>query len=348
MQPPLERHRHHFDAQFAYDGDVQLNVRLFVAASAGVERYCSQCGRSLVPLEGLHLSTECAECGKTVHFVRTAAGGAGFQFEKGERFTIPAGFLQFSLDPASRGKLFRPGLAFLLKQFFLGNHPKQSFEIVSFAKQLSDEADSLLKSSECLKSFDLDNESDEKAAIEKLKENQDSREWHVMTMGALAQVVNEAVDEKDHLKAAWAGYMLGTVRGLTIVTEPLFEQTLWRGYLANQVVYEAAAAASQTPGEAEAIKKLEPLFRKLDEATLHTWVESKLPIGPRIGVRGLPEEILSALAKWHLVSFQREREQALRNASERRAAWELRLKWLTFGLTVATGIFSALKLAGLA
>ncbi len=140
--------------------------------------------------------------------------------------------------------------------------------------------------------------------------------------------------------------MLGTTRGLTIVTEPLFEQTLWRGYLANQVVYEAAAAASQTPAEAESIKQLEPLFRKLDEVTLHTWVESGLQIGPRIGVKRLPEEILAALAKWHLASFQREREQARLAASERRATWELRIKWMTLGLTTAGVIFTALKLFG--
>jgi hypothetical protein len=318
-----------------------------MATSTEIERYCSQCGRSLVPLNVPHLSAECADCGKTVHFVRTAPDGAGIQVEKGERLTIPAGFIQISLDPASRGKLFRPGLSFLLKQLFIGSHPKQTADIISFSKELSEEANSILKGSESLKGLDLDKEADAKTAFEKLKENQDSREWHAITMGAFSQSLNKAIEKADALDAAWSGYMLGTVRGLTIVTEPLFEQTLWRGYLANQVVYEAAAAASQTPGEAEAIKKLEPLFRKLDEATLHTWVESKLPIGPRIGVKGLPEEILGALAKWHLVSFQREREQALRNAGERRAMWELRLKWLTFGLAVASAIFSVLKLVGL-
>ena len=249
-----------------------------MAASVDTERYCSQCGRSLLPLSVPHLSAECADCGKTVHFVRTTPDGAAIQAEKGERFTIPAGFIQFSLDPASRAKLFRPGLSFLLKQFFVGNHPEKPADITSFAKELGDEADALLKSSERLKDFDLDKESDVKAAIEKLKENQDSREWHAMNMGAFCQVVNEAIDEKDSLKAAWSGYMIGTFHGLTIVTEPLFEQTLWRGYLANQVVYEAAAAASQTPAEAEAIKRLEPLFRNLDEATLNIWVESKLRV----------------------------------------------------------------------
>ena len=235
----------------------------------------------------------------------------------------------------------------MLNHFFLGDHPKQPADIVSFTQVLRDQADTLLKDSNLLTGLNLDDESDAKIAIEKLKENQGKREWYVMTMGAFSQSVNEALDINDALKAAWAGYMLGTVRGLTIVTEPLFEQTLWRGYLANQVVYEAAAAASQTPGEAEAIKRLEPLFRNLDEATLHSWVESKLPIGPRIGVKALPEEILSALAKWHLASFQREREETVRHASERRATWELRLKWLTFGIGATGGIFSVLKLVGL-
>src|SRR5439155_24347931 len=127
-------------------------------------------------------------------------------------------------------------------------------------------------------------ECDAKKAFEKIKENRDSREWHAASMGAFSHSVADAIKDNDALKSAWAGYMLGSMRALTIVTEPLFEQTLWRGYLANQIVYEAAVAASQTPGEAEAIKRLEPLFRNLDEATLHTWVESRSPIGPRIGV----------------------------------------------------------------
>jgi hypothetical protein len=273
--------------------------------------------------------------------------GTGIQIEKGERFTIPAGFIQISLDPASRGKLFRPGLSFLLKQLFVGNHPKQPSEMGSFTQGVKEYADTLLKNSKRLGGLSLDKENDAKLAIERLKEDQQSQDWHAMTMGAFAESVTESINEKDALKAAWSGYMLGTVRGLTIVTDPLFEQTLWRGYLANQVVYEAAAAASQTPGEAEAIKKLEPLFRKLDEATLHTWVESKLPIGARIGVKALPEEILSALAKWHLASFQREREETVRTASERRANWELRIKWLTLGVAATGALFTGLKLVGL-
>ena len=312
-----------------------------------LECYCSKCGQSLVPLNIPHISNECTDCGKTVHFVRTAPGGEGIQVEAGDRLTIPAGYIQISLDPASRGKLFRPGLPFLLKQMFVGNHPEQPDDFASFARDLREQADAIIRSSPRLSGLDLNKENDAKAASEKLKENQEAREWHAAMMRIFCRSIDEGIAGNDAPKAAWAGYMLGTARGLTIVTEPLFEQTLWRGYLASQVVYEAAAASAQTPGEAEAIKKLEPLFRSLDEATLHTWVESKVEIGPRIGVKGLPEEILHALAKWHLASAQRERDRPLRDASENRAKWEMRLKWLTFGLAVATGIFSGLKLFGL-
>lgn len=58
------------------------------------------------------------------------------------------------------------------------------------------------------------------------------------------------------------------LRGLSIVTEPVFEETLWRGYLANQVVYEAAATAgNRSPAELESLKKLEPLFQQIDDGS---------------------------------------------------------------------------------
>jgi len=220
--------------------------------------------------------------------------------------------------------------------------------MLSFAEELASQADSILKKSKLLEGLNLEEEKDAQTAVERLKQHNDSREWHATTMGAFCQSVRQALETNDAKQAAWSGYMLGTARGLTIVTEPLFEQTLWRGYLANDVVYEAAAAASRTPAESEAIKKLAPLFERLDELTLHAWVDSKLPIGPRIGVTNLPEEILAALAKWHLASFQRSREKAAREPAEKRATWELRLKWLMFGLAVPPGIFAILKFLGVA
>jgi hypothetical protein len=311
-----------------------------------VERFCGYCARSLVPLQTPHLSSDCTKCGRTAYYVRHDPETGGIKVEAGERFTIPAGFIQLSLEPNGRGKLFRPGLPFLLKQFFLGTHPKSKDEVKDLPKSLEAEADAILKSSSLLKDLDLEKDSDAQKGWDLIRDKTDAREFHAASLGSFAKVLESALENNDTPQAAWAAYMAGTCRGLTIVTEPLFEQTLWRGYLANDVVYEAISAASRTPAEAEAMKKLAPLFQRLDEMTLHAWVESKLPIGPRIGVKNLPEELLSALAKWHLSSFQRQREDAVRAKSENRATWEMRLKWLTFGLAIPTAVIAVLKFAG--
>lgn len=312
------------------------------------ERFCAQCGSSFVPLDVPHSSKECGTCGRTIHFVRYAPGG-GIRIEAGEQFTIPAGWLTMSLDPAaSRGKLFRPGLRFLLRQLFLGGHPKQSDDIAAFFKQLDTESDKYLENCERFKGVDLSSEEEAKKAFETLSKDSDSRDCHVMAQGVFSHAAVGALGDGDANRAAWAGYMAGVMRGLTIVTEPMFEQTLWRGYLANQVVYEAASAASHSPAEAEALKALQPLFQRLDEATLHAWVESGLPIGPRIGVKELPEELIKALARFQLVTIQRERGEAERAErerredtrqakSDRRADSELRLKWIQFVWGILSG-----------
>lgn len=311
------------------------------------ERFCSYCARKLVPLETPHLSSDCAQCGRTSYYVRHDAASGGIKIEAGEKFIIPAGFIKLSLQPSPQSKLFRSGLPFLLKQFFLCSHPKTADDFPSFLETLSMEAEDILKSSPVLSGLNFENETDAAVVFDHLKEKTETREFYAASMGALVQEVSQAIDESDAQQSAWAGYMLGTIRGLTIVTEPLFEQTLWRGYLANDVVYEAISAASRTPAEAEAIKLVAPLFQRLDEMTLHTWVDSQLPIGPRVGIKDLPEETLLALAKWHLSSFQRHREDDIRAAGERRATWELRLKWLGTGLAIPAVTIAVLKFAAL-
>lgn len=320
------------------------------------DRFCPKCGKSCVPLNVPYLSKECGECGRTIHFLRQAPEG-GIAVEAGERLSIPAGFITFSLDPASRGKLFRPGLKFLLDQLFMGAHPNDAEAIVAFAQELDKGSDAYLAKCEKLLGLDLSKEVDAGKAIKVLEEDKVSRDWHMLMQGIFSAALLESVEKNDPGRAAWTGYMLGTVRGLTIVTEPVFEQTLWRGYLAGQVVYEAAVAASSTPAEAEAIRKLQPLFQKIDEATLHAWVESGLPIGPRIGVKSLPESLIAALAKFQLTTIQRERDEARLAVRDRRddarldAANQLeknklRATWLGVGITAATAVGTAFKVAG--
>jgi hypothetical protein len=57
---------------------------------------------------------------------------------------------------------------------------------------------------------------------------------------------------------------------------------------------------------------------------LHTWVEDEKPIGGRIGVSGLPEETLRAMAKYHLAQFERKRQEVLQAKEDTRKEEEAR------------------------
>ena len=113
----------------------------------------------------------------------------------------------------------------------------------------------------------------------------------------------------------------------------------------------SAVAASRTPAEAEAIKKLEPAFAGLDERTLYAWVHSGESIGPKLGVKSLSEGLLKALANWHLSLFERRRVDEARAKDDERFVRELRVKWTTIGVTaggVAVGaVFTILKSLGI-
>ena len=265
------------------------------APAPTTEKFCPDCGKSRLPLSVPHVTTECVTCGRTIHFVRPGDDGQGIKVEAGERLTIPAGFISISLEPRSNAKLFRPGLLFLIHHLFAGKLPTEA-TMLEFVNELDEDYEKYIWTLDEAKDVEQSDAGLE-TLLQRVGKDKQSRNWHILAANLFCAGVKWSVENNNAQRAAWSGYMLGIHRGLSIVTEPIFEETLWLGYLANSTIYEAAAAASHTPGEAEAIKKLKPLFEKQDEATLHAWVESGLPIGPRIGVKALPEELLKALAQ---------------------------------------------------
>jgi hypothetical protein len=309
------------------------------------ERFCPKCGRSCTPLKVPHLSVDCKDCGRTVYFLRLDPSGEGIRIEAGERLTIPAGFIKMSLQPSPTSHLARPGLGFLLNQLFVGTVPSEE-GIYEFVDQLQKIFDTHIEAADAAQGLNLETEAGLEELVKRLEERKLSIDWYMLSAAMFCGGLKWSIENDRVKRAAWTGYMLGTFRGLTIVSEPLFEETLWRGYLANEVIYEAAAAASgNSPAEIEALKRLQPLFRQFDEGTLHALVESGLPIGPKIKVKNLPEELLRALAKFQLATIEREREEkrlADKEAREeergrrkdKRDDTELRIKWLSSGVAI--------------
>lgn len=308
------------------------------------ENFCSHCGVSLVPLHGMHTSAACATCGKTKYFVRPGDGGKGIRVEAGDLIHIPAGTLQLSFDPArSSGRLARGGVPFLLKTLFTSGMPQKPEEFVNKLRALRDVWEQELQSSDKLAGIDLSAPSGGDEAFERLKDEKDSWEWHMLLRDLFAVLTLEAVEKGDATTAAHFGLYTGLLRGLSIVTEPYFEETLWRGYLAGLAIHQCSTSADHVPGEVEALAELDPLFRRIGEATLRTWIDSGSAIGPRIGVTTIPETILLARAKWHLERLKSEREEKSKQPAEHRAKSELRIKWLTFWLSlVGSGVVGSL------
>lgn len=310
------------------------------------EKFCPQCGKSTLPLSVPHISLDCEKCGRTVHFIRRGENGEGIKVEAGERFTIPAGWITLSLEPKPNVKLARSGLPFLLNQFFVGKTPTEA-SILQFVEEVGKEFDSHIENAEATKGLNLSIEEDLMELAARLEKDKQSRDWYIFAVSMFCGGIKWSIENSNAQRAAWAGYMMGTMRGLSIVTEPVFEDTLWRGYLANEVVYEAAAAAgNRSPAELEAIKALAPIFHRIDQATLHALVDSGLAIGPKINVKHLPEELLLALAKHQLATRERERQEAKQaekdrreedrlRKKDRREEVELRIKWAAIGATVA-------------
>lgn len=300
------------------------------------QKFCDQCGRSLIPLNVPHVQRRCQDCGKTVHIA--GEGGQGPRIEKGEAFVIPANFFRLSLDPAkSTCEFSRHGIQWFMKQVYAQGRANTPDDVVAMLEYYTKEADDILEKSDLLKHLNLNNFDDCGKAYELVKEKEELAEWWAMMEHVASGIAREALTENDTPRAVWAMTTLHFFRNMHIF-KTFLEETVWRGYLANQVVYNVASAAAHTPVEVEAIKKLEPLFTTLDEKMIHAWVNDGQPIGPRIGVTALPEATLKALAEWHLSLFGRKREEDRWNREHEVKLRQTRYQGIGIGVAIAGGV----------
>jgi hypothetical protein len=270
------------------------------------ERFCPHCAASTVPLNLPHLHKQCEQCHRTKYFVRQ--NEAGVTIEPGESFTIPE--ITLSLQPGPRGRMFRGGLRLLLNMTFT-KYVSSLEDFQDNVTRLEQEYDTFLTTTEFGKNLSPQNADDVKKMHEEFAKDKQSREWYGLMTAASAGFIREHADDKKFKEAAWLGYLLGAFQSAAIVTEPVFEETLWRGYLANEIIAEADnAVGNRSPAEKEALSRLQPLFERLDEVTLNSLVESGLPIGPRINVKLIDEAVLLAAAKHYANLRERARQKA--------------------------------------
>lgn len=322
------------------DKQVQTNPKV------ETPNFCETCGHSLKPLKGVHQSRTCPDCSKTIFFVQSDLEGKGIKLEAGDKLHIPNELLQPSLDPASITKLYRPGLSVFIELQFFDGRPNRPEDIKKLCEYYENKFDSFLKESEMLQHLDLETEEGGKEAYKILEQNKHTREWWALLSVSFARIALKKMESNEIEHAIYSIYMATNAHAMTVIKEKTFEDTLWRGYLANRAVYESAAAAANTPALSEAIKNLNPLFSNLEESILHAFVHDGNPIGPRINVKELPEETIHALAEWHLESFSRKREDEHRAKSASRDIWNLRFQGIGIAIALGAAVGSILKYFG--
>jgi hypothetical protein len=295
------------------------------SAEALPEKFCPHCAASTIPLNVPYLHKQCEICPRQKYFVRQDEAG-GITTEAGESFTIPAGWIKLSLQPAPHGRMFRAGLQVLLNKIFMNYvSPLEAFQ--DNVNRLEDEYDTFLTTTEFGRNLNPKDVDDVKKMFEEFTKDKQSREWYSLMTALHAGFIKERADDEKFKEGAWHGYLMGAFQGAAIVTEPIFEETLWRGYLANEIIADAdKAVGNRSPAEKEALSRLQPLFERLDEVTLNSLVESGLPVGPRINVKLIPEPVLLAAAKHHANLRERALKKAKDDKVDREAAEERSIK----------------------
>ena len=294
-----------------------------------------------------HVARDCDACGKTVHLAEPGEGGKGIRVRKGDRFNIPEGSLKISLDPAlSSGKLGRHGLTWFVQMLLVGNEPPKTKEdLLSLLDQWDAESDRLLESSYKLKGLDIHDEKDGDKIIELVQKDPHSPEFAALLAGLFAAETKRRLESGDVDEIALWAVRAATAWSMLVFHRDL-EKHVWAGYQHNTAIYGIAQASAQTSAEAEAISAVRPIFEKLNEDVLHAWIEAAVDIGPRIGVQTVDENLLKALAKFHLTQFERRRSEKQLAHENRMRVWTFVLAGFTAGAAVTTAVGGLLKLLG--
>jgi hypothetical protein len=311
-------------------------------------RFCQQCGQSLVLLAVPHVSRQCATCDQTVYLANQAPDNKGILVEKGDTFTIPPGWITISLDPSkSRGVLTRSGVNWFVEFLISSRLPADPSKVEGFLQDLDKEADEAIRNSSRMPGVSPESEADMHRFFEAFKDDRDTIEWRAIMLTVLAQrslrMLSDDSCGKEELAFEIARALAAHVM---LVYKQALESHIWAGYEQTRLVYDVARAGASTPTEAKAIEALRPAFESLSEDVLSAWVGGNANICDKLGVKGIDEDVVNALARYHLAQFERKRQEAFHEGDAKSRKWGNLIAAAAAGAAVATAIIALLALLG--
>jgi hypothetical protein len=299
-------------------------------------RFCQRCGFSLIPLTIPHVSRPCQTCGKKINFVNPGEDGNGIKVEKGDTFTIPQGWLKLSLDPAmSAGTFTHDGLNWFVHRLIFGALPTAPEKVAEYFRYLDGEADKVLLASPRMNDLDINSQADMNTASERFKNEPNSIEFTAILLSAGAHRSLDLMESDDSREELARWVAVAVAAQMMLIYKQALENHVWAGYEQTRLVYGIAAAGASTPKEAKAIEALRPVFANLSEEVLAAWVGADVSVKERLGIHGVDDAVVNALARFHLAQFEQRRQKDALAEESRSRKWGTRIAAAAVGATLA-------------
>ncbi|HEV2754357.1 MAG TPA: Shedu immune nuclease family protein [Actinomycetota bacterium] len=162
-----------------------------------------------------------------------AATEDGVPVTEGAQFVIPKGWLRLTLDRSqSTGTFTRPGIAWFMKMLLTQEAPTNADELPKSLDAYLARANAVLEASELLEGLDLNTEAGAEEAWSRLENQNHLQETWAWQVGALALLVQKALDDDDFTNAVWGAQRLGIAWSMLVFLQGL-EPLVWRGYEAH-------------------------------------------------------------------------------------------------------------------
>lgn len=179
---------------------------------------------------------KCDSCGREMKILDPGDHGIGIRVNRGDRFVIPAEWLKISANPLQgTGHFTRTGLEWFAKLIFLGDFPRKKEQIDKTLKTNDEICVNLLNESEMLSGLNVEKLDDSEKVFSILSENKESAEWFAYTFGMFNQITQEAIQERDAQKAAWAMAGAERFRSMLVFKQEL-EEVIWMGHSAKRLI----------------------------------------------------------------------------------------------------------------
>lgn len=201
---------------------------------------CKTCAdlHDITELDRPYVVRTCDDCGREIMLRNTGAHGVGIEVEKGDRFVMPEGFLQFSANPLKgNGQLTREGIGWFAEMVFgVDISTRENRDAFPEALlQISEQNEQFFRGASFLQDLDVDDPTLEAEIWKRIGEHPKSTEWWGYFAAAFASMAADAIKNGNASEAAWAATASERSRSMAIFKSH-FEEVVFMGNSAKKLV----------------------------------------------------------------------------------------------------------------